>query len=137
MYDELRNQYDEKKLEDIVLICSTPKGELSKNITHSDSLKVLYIRNCADETGFVTIQIKTFLKAGEIVGVMVYGKSGRHGVGELRVYDVGYRLYPHLTIVSGVHAGIDGIEAWEQNDGIEGLLDDLRAQGLLGDDSEE
>ena len=136
MNDELKNKYDEQGKAQIVLVCSQPQTEKGKVCEEKDLLKMLYIQDYMDNSGFTPIQIQTYSQDKELQSIIVYGKNP-HGLAEVRVHELGHRFYPHLTTVNGIHAGVEGIKEWQNNGGIEHFIELLIEKGYIQDDQGE
>ena len=136
MNGELKNKYDEQGKAQIALVRSQPLNANNEGCEEKDLLKMLYILNYRDNSGFIPIQIQTYSKDKEIQSLIVYGKNP-NGLVEVRVHELGHRFYPHLTTVNGIHVGIEGLKQWQNNGGIENFLELLIEKGYIQDDQGE
>jgi hypothetical protein len=123
MKEEITVEYDSIKNSDMVMVRSLDPHH--KEEDESQVLKLLYIKDFMDDTGFSTMQIQQYMKGDEIVAVIVYGRH-MSGLSQIHVHEVGKRFYPHLTIVSQVYSGYEGLKMWEKEFGLAGLTDNIK-----------
>ena len=128
MKEEITVEYDSINHTDIVMVRSIHPIDSDTPLQQEDesqNFKVLYIKDFMDDSGFITMQIQQYMKGDEIVAVVVYGRH-MSGVSQIHVHQVGKRFYPHLTVVSQVYSGYEGLEGWEKEHGIEGFTENVK-----------
>jgi|TARA_R110001592_G_scaffold92659_5_gene269809 hypothetical protein len=130
MIEELTVEYDAHEIVEIAMVRSVPRKELQEHsdnpIEEADNLKLLYIKDYVDESGFITLQIKRFTLKGETVALIVYGKH-MSGVGQVFVHQINHRFYPHLTIVEGIYCGFASLYYCEKkHTGLAGFTENIK-----------
>ena len=144
MLDELRGEYENESATDMVLVRSTPSNAETADLNEGDYLKVLYIKDYVDEAGFLTMQIKTLSNNGEVEAIVVYGRHMISGLAQVFVHEIGQRMYPHMTEITSIHVGLEGIEAWENDtennvdvENMKGFVERLKRDVLSQREDEE
>ena len=128
MKQEITVEYDSIKHTDIVMVRSVHPiiaDNFQQQGDEANNFKVLYIKDFMDDSGFITSQIQQYMNDDEIVAVVVYGRH-MSGVSQIHVHQVGKRFYPHLTVVSQVYSGYEGLEGWEKEHGVEGFTENVK-----------
>lgn len=118
MQTELMGEYENKEVADIVLIRSTPM-KVTKETQEHEYLKIMYMKNTFDESGFKAKQIQVFSNDDGAQAVIAYGRH-INGLSQIHVHEVGSRLAPHLSTITSIYVGIDGVKEWAQEQGLNG-----------------
>jgi hypothetical protein len=130
MIEELTVEYDAHEIVDIAMVRSILplklREQAAKPLEEADNLKLLYIKDFVDETGFITLQIKRFTLKSETVALIVYGKH-MSGLGQVFVHQVNHRFYPYLTTIEGIYCGFEGLLDCEKKyTGLTGFTENIK-----------